>query len=263
MGKRPLGKKNVSSIAVVVLLAIYAFLQPKLNEQFGWNLPGLHDSDSPTEVADRSGDSVDDPSLVGVSSKQDREAVPSEPADTRKATDSKATNSQSRGAENTKTANTKSESGRANSDRGPPAEIGDAKKTDGQTKLRYGMLRHLGGERYMSPEGLLYGPGSEEGHRIEHVRRHVEDIPSRSGKHGVFDGGIEKTLQTIDQAYKRAKNNQRTTKRSDGSLTIYTVDMGRRVGYVGGREGNRKRKPMARRVRLVLNGNKVITAYPM
>ena len=42
-----------------------------------------------------------------------------------------------------------------------------------------------------------------------------------------------------------------------------SVDMGRRVGFVGGREGNRMRKPMARRVRIVLDGTRVITACPL
>lgn len=74
---------------------------------------------------------------------------------------------------------------------------------------------------------------------------------------------MEGALATIDRAYERAKKNQRTTKKVDDGRTIYTVDMGKRVGYVGGRDGNRKRKPMARRVRLVLEGTRVITAYPL
>ena len=70
-------------------------------------------------------------------------------------------------------------------------------------------------------------------------------------------------LKTIDRAYERAKNNQRTTRKRDEGRDILTVDMGGRVGYVGGRDGNRRRKPMARRVRLVLDGQRVITAYPL
>ena len=129
--------------------------------------------------------------------------------------------------------------------------------------LRYGLLREISADRYVSPAGLMYTPGSAEGHRLKHLQRHTEDQPNRPGSHGVFDGGMEKALKTIDSAYERAKKNQRTTKREDQGRTILTVDMGGRVGYVGGREGNRKRKPMARRVRLILEGNRVITAYPM
>jgi hypothetical protein len=39
--------------------------------------------------------------------------------------------------------------------------------------------------------------------------------------------------------------------------------MQRRIGFVGGRVGAERRHPAARKVRLVLEGNKVITAYPM
>jgi hypothetical protein len=74
---------------------------------------------------------------------------------------------------------------------------------------------------------------------------------------------MEGALKTIDRAYQRAKKNQKTTKKVDDGRTIYTVDMGGRIGYVGGRNGKRKRNPMARRVRIVLDGNRVITAYPM
>ena len=127
----------------------------------------------------------------------------------------------------------------------------------------YGLLREVALDRYLSPAGLLYTRGSAEGHRLEHLRRHTKDDPGRPGKHGVFDGQMEGALKTVDQAYERAKTGQRTTEKRDKARTIYTVDMGKRVGYVGGREGNRKRKPMARRVRLVLEGTRVITAYPL
>jgi len=128
--------------------------------------------------------------------------------------------------------------------------------------LKYGLLREIGRERFMSPAGLIYTPGSREGHRLKHLERHTVDDPDRPGPHGVFDGGMEKALQTIDNAYERAKKNQRTTKKEDRGRTVYTVDMGGRVGYVGGRDGNRRRKPAARRVQLVLEDNRMITAYP-
>ena len=70
-------------------------------------------------------------------------------------------------------------------------------------------------------------------------------------------------LTTIDLAYERAKTGQRTTTEVDRDRIIYTVDLGKRVGYVGGSEGQRRGHPMARRVRLVLEGNHVVTAFPM
>jgi hypothetical protein len=52
-------------------------------------------------------------------------------------------------------------------------------------------------------------------------------------------------------------------KTTDRNRTIYTVDLGKRIGFIGGQDGGRRRNPMARRVRLVLEGKRVITAYPM
>ncbi|WP_182865843.1 hypothetical protein [Stieleria mannarensis] len=133
---------------------------------------------------------------------------------------------------------------------------------DADPELHYGLLREIRPRVYLSPQGLQYVPGSAEGHRLEHLRRHTRDMPSRPGKHGVFDGGMEGALVTIDSAYAWAKKNQRSTKQVDRDRTIYTVEMGRRVGYVGGREGKRQQNPIARRVKLVLDDTVVITAYP-
>ena len=127
----------------------------------------------------------------------------------------------------------------------------------------HGLLQEISNDQYLSPAGLIYGPGSAEGHRLDHLARHVKDQPRRPGKHGVFDGGMQGALKTIDDAYQRAQKNQRTTKTVDRNRTIYTVDLGKRIGFMGGQEGDRRRNPMARRVRLVLEGKRVITAYPM
>lgn len=146
----------------------------------------------------------------------------------------------------------------------PAISQNDAPAADpSDPSLKYGLLQEIGRDRYLSPAGLLYTPGSAEGHRLEHLKRHTADQPSRPGKHGVFDGGMEGALTSIEKAYEKAQAEQRTTTEVDGNRTIYTVDMGKRIGYVGGREGNQKRKPMARRVRLVLEGNRVITAFPL
>ncbi len=131
------------------------------------------------------------------------------------------------------------------------------------SELLHGMLREVARREYLSPAGLLYTPGSAEGHRLAHLERHTQDDPRRSGSHGVFDGGMEGALKTIDLAYERAKTGQRTTTESDDGRTIYTVDLGKRVGYVGGSQGQRRGHPMARRVRLVLEGNRVVTAFPL
>lgn len=148
----------------------------------------------------------------------------------------------------------------------PETESADDPTTDdssADSDLRFGLLRPLGGDRYLSPAGLEYGPGGAEGHRLEHVRRHADDQPNRNGPHGVFDGGMRGALQTIDEAYRSAKSDRRTAARSAAERTVYTINLGRRIGFVGGREGKRRRNPDARRVRLVLEGHRVITAYPL
>ncbi len=89
------------------------------------------------------------------------------------------------------------------------------------------------------------------------------DDPGRPGKHGVFDGGMPGALKMIDRAFERAKTGQKTTKELDEGRVIYNRRYGRRVGYIGGQDGNRQRKPMARRVRIVLDQQRVITAYPL
>jgi len=159
----------------------------------------------------------------------------------------------------------------SNQPRGPPSNKGQRNQRAGENRqsvdqtgtLVHGLLQEISKDQYLSPAGLIYGPGSAEGHRLDHLRRHVQDQPKRPGKHGVFDGGMQGALKTIDDAFQRAQKEQRTTKTMDRNRTIYTVDLGKRIGFVGGQDGGRRRNPMARRVRLVLEGKRVITAYPM
>ena len=125
------------------------------------------------------------------------------------------------------------------------------------------MLQEISKAYYLSPAGLIYGPGSAECHRPNRLGRHIKDQPKRLGKHGVFDGGMRGALKTIDDAFKRAQKQQRTTETIDGNRTIYTVDLGERVGFVGGQDVGHRRIPMAKRVLLVLDGKRVITAYRM
>lgn len=47
----------------------------------------------------------------------------------------------------------------------------------GTQELLYGRLKEISADRYLSLSGLLYTPGSAEGHRLEHLRRHVVDAP--------------------------------------------------------------------------------------
>ncbi|PHQ35268.1 hypothetical protein [Rhodopirellula bahusiensis] len=258
--RRPGGKKGkqttVAGIVIAVVIGGYTLLRPSINEATGWNLPAL-----PGKQVAKDSVAENSPSPVSDQTANPR-SVP-KPAESSKS-------SPSRGE--AKTQPQRNETAKSpgplasKMTRGDPdsrADSASAQATQDTSDLKYGLLREIGTDRFMSPAGVLYTPGSAEGHRLEHLRRHTKDQPNRSGKHGVFDGEMEGALATIDKAYEKAQANQRTTKEVDGKRTIYTVDMGKRVGFVGGRDGQRSRNPMARRVRLVLEGNRLITAFPL
>jgi hypothetical protein len=127
----------------------------------------------------------------------------------------------------------------------------------------YDFLKNDGSEVYISKAGLRYTRGSEEGHRIKHLARHLEDIPNRSGSHGVFEGGWQVTLQRIDDAYRRSKQNDAKTKvRKEENRSIIETEFSDPIGYVGGRDGAKKGNPTTRRLRLVTEGDRFITAFP-
>ena len=250
-------RSKLGGIAVVVLVGVYSLAAPYLNDRFGLELPALRaDSNGQVRVIEEGQDRVAEKSPATTNNEQ-----PTAPIDhSASKVKPKSPSKQSRGplADRMRPSNRGGNSGSANT-----KEASTAKHATQSDEEQFGILKEISRDRYVSPAGLLYTPGSAEGHRLEHLRRHTKDDPGRPGSHGVFDGGMEGALKTIDRAYERAKKGQRTTTKQDKGRTIYTVDMGGRVGYVGGRDGNRKRKPMARRVRIVLDGRRVITAYPM
>ena len=222
-GKRNGKQKTALAIVVALLIGGYSTFRPAINQATGWNLPAIANQGDAPDGARAEATPPGGP----LASKMPQDNGSLEPT-------------------------------------GKPDATSTTQAVSNQdSSLKYGLLRELQPDRFMSPAGLLYTPGSAEGHRLKHLERHTADQPGRPGKHGVFDGGMEKTLAVLDQAYEKAKAGVRTTKSTDQGRTIYTVDMGKRVGFIGGREGNQKRKPMARRVRIVLDGNRVITAYPM
>ncbi len=233
------GRSKIGGIVIVVLIAAYSFAAPRVNERFDWNLPQIRtDAQGNVQLAESN-----ETSTTG-SPRGATESDPMREVGTRTSRD---------GEENEPELSSRADA--ESTAREADSESGE--------ELLYGMLREVSRDRYLSPAGLMYGPGSAEGHRLEHLRRHTKDDPNRPGSHGVFDGEMEGALKTIDRAYDRAKNGQRTTTKIDDGRTIHTVDMGGRVGYVGGREGRNRRNPMARRVRIVLEDNRLITAYPL
>lgn len=137
--------------------------------------------------------------------------------------------------------------------------------SDSGSSSKRSELREVGRDTYMSSGGLLYARGSRHGHRLDHVLAHGRDEPNRPGFHGVFADGERLAVVTlIDEAYQRAEAGGRgVQKKVEDRRTVYTIDMGRTVGYVGGEAGNRRGRPEAHHIRLVLEGKRVITAFPL
>lgn len=127
-----------------------------------------------------------------------------------------------------------------------------------------GELRDIGGGVFQSTAGLTYRRGSQEGHRIKHILRHHEDDRDRP-VHGVFDGDRNEVFAVIDEAYLYTFDHgpPRVKTEDDDGRTIYIVDLGRRIGYVGGEKGQRNNHPAANHLQLILDGTNVITAYPV
>ena len=120
----------------------------------------------------------------------------------------------------------------------------------------------ISGDRKTSPAGLVYTMGPRREHRVEHVMNHRKDNTSKPA-HGVFEGSRLDVLQLIDEAYEvvKAGSNRVVSENSSGKKT-HVVDMNRNVGYDGGAKGKRNGHKKLGKVKLVLDGNRVITAFP-
>lgn len=125
-------------------------------------------------------------------------------------------------------------------------------------------LKQIDRDTWISPAGLRYAGRDPMGlTRVEHVLRHANDIKNRDGPHGVFDGDQAVVFAVIDEAWRLA-DRQKLKPRLEGRRSSYTVRMGRRVGYLGGRLGASKRHPPLGRVFIVFEtGTKnIVTAFP-
>jgi hypothetical protein len=223
-------------VGMLVALVLYFFLQPKLNAWFGWNLPS---------IAAMAGNEA--PSKPAKATQSDKPAnLPANLPSRKSPATAKAP---SAGPAATTPAATK------------PAEVATAQDQD---DTKYRILKPVGRDRYESPAGLIYAPGSEEGHRLSHIARHLEDQPERPGSHGVFDGDMAAFLVAIDDAYKRSRGHAKGTKsRQEDGMTVYEAPFDQAIGYLGGTEGARKRNPKLNKMRLVLRDRNLITAFPV
>ena len=117
---------------------------------------------------------------------------------------------------------------------------------------------------YHSPAGLRYTGGSQHGHRVRHLMSHAKDVPERPGPHGVFDSNQPtEIVALVDEAYLQAQSGRDTRTRNEGERIVYDVNLRRRIGYIGGKSGNRRNRPAAKHLRLVVEGDRLITAFPV
>ena len=244
MTSRPKNETAVNALRMlptkwaIIFLAMaiaYVVLQPRLNQWFGWNLPSaasLNGGEKPTKSTATKKKSTEEPSKQ-TSQEKNEELSSGKGDDTESKPPAKKTTK--------------------------PNDSPDEK----DSYPLYGFLSDLGRNRYESPAGLVYGTGSEEGHRLKHLARHLEDQPNRPGSHGVFKGDMRDFLVVIDDAYTRAKKGAKgTTKKEDEGSVVYEVAFEKPIGFIGGEAGGKKKKPAAKKIRLVVRGSNVITAFP-
>ncbi len=144
-------------------------------------------------------------------------------------------------------------------------ERSDAPSAPGKTRPTPRVeLKKIGADGWLSPAGLRYQGRDPMGlTRLDHVLRHAEDQPSRDGPHGVFDGGADGALAVIDEAWELIQR-RRIEPEIESNRAAYLVSLGRRIGYLGGREGERRGHPALTRVFLVVERGttNVVTAFP-
>lgn len=129
----------------------------------------------------------------------------------------------------------------------------------------WGKLKEIRNNVFESTAGLVYRSGSADGHRLKHVMQHAKDNTSKP-IHGVFigEGDRDIVLALIDEAFEKTKKGGKDVRKEDeGERLVYTVNMKRQVGFMGGQAGERRGNPECRYIRIVLeNENEVISAFP-
>ncbi len=143
----------------------------------------------------------------------------------------------------------------------PPAnETSNASPKD----LKFGFLTDIGRDRFQSPAGLIYAPGSEEGHRLKHIERHLKNDPKRPGPHGVFEGDMQDFLKAIDETYRLARGHAKGSKQStEAGSTVYEAQFGKPIGFLGGTLGAQRGHPKLQRMRIVVRNENIITGFPI
>ena len=97
---------------------------------------------------------------------------------------------------------------------------------------------------------------------IDHVLLHCADNTSKP-VHGIFVGNAVEVMQMIDEAYEMTKSgSNKVDSEKSGDRMTHTASMGRVVGHTGGKKAQRDGPRELRKIKLVLAGKTVITAFP-
>lgn len=259
--------KTAIVVAITVAALGYLFLRPILNQQLGWKLPDVFESDN--QVAENDKENLDK-QIERKTSGEQNDASSNSKSQKSASEDSASQSPEEKSS--SKTYNSKSQprssNSKSNAPRGPPLPGGfntggsGSSNASATAEPKLGQLTTTPSGDFKSTAGLIYGRGSREGTRLKHVMRHAEDDLSKP-IHGVFDGTQDEILALIDRAYllaKKGSNNVTSSKQRD--RTVYTIYFSKRIGYVGGQKGKQKRNPICKELSLVLEGDRVITAYP-
>lgn len=248
-------------IASMVLLVGYLLLKPTLEEKLGMRLPGFGETyeqqqEPRPEQTGRSLPASEDTITEREPAPESRAPTSPEPevvASTPEVTDFPSPSECVPAPATTAKP----------AEKPPQPESTQASRTTTPAEPALGQLREIGRKVFVSTAGLHYRPGSADGHRLDHIMRHAEDDLSKP-VHGVFLGDRDAILKLIDEAYLIAlkRGPPQVIVEDEDDRTVYTVDMKKKIGYVGGEVGQRKKKPACTKLRIVLEGTNVITAFP-
>jgi len=270
-------------VAIIAVALLYFLLQPRLNAWFGWNLPtvaAMLGQEPPAKVTKKPDPKPTQSNSQTTNSTSNNSASPRSTGQNTTKPSSERTDNTKSGTSDTGSPNTGSANPKSTKPPESKATPSSASKTTSNTAnnstnkastaeppaadAKYRVLKPVGRDRYESPAGLIYAPGSEEGHRLDHIAKHLRDEPDRPGSHGVFDGDMSAFLVAIDDAYKRAKGKAKGTKsRVEDGTTILEAPFDQPIGYLGGTEGARRKYPKLKRMRIVLRDRNLITAFPV
>jgi hypothetical protein len=115
---------------------------------------------------------------------------------------------------------------------------------------------------FHSASGLVFKQGRKHGNRLSHVLAHTADDMSKV-KHGVFNSGGDELVGTLDEAWEIAQkggDNVVKTVQDNGNVS-YLIDMGKEIGYEGGKKGSGE---ALSKINIVVEEgtSDVITAFP-